>query len=298
MKGLIIKGIGGFYYVKNEKGLFECKGRGAFRKKGIKLQVGDRVEFTEVELSAEARKRGMDHEGVIEALEERKNAFIRPPIVNVDLFAVTFAAKDPEPNFALIDKFLIMAEKNSVDAVIVMNKCDLLDEETLKSYEEIYRGLYPVIRVSAETGKGLDELDEKISGSVCAFAGPSGVGKSSIINALIPHAEMETGEISKKTSRGRHTTRHVEIFETERGGLIYDTPGFTSFDILEAEEDELQDLYPEMRPYKGKCYYDNCRHLKEPDCAVKDAVRRGEISRIRYGSYKSNIEEIKEKRKY
>lgn len=298
MTGLIIKGIGGFYYVKNEDGIFECRGRGAFKNKGIKLQVGDRVEFSEVELSAEAKKRGMEHEGVIEALQERKNAFIRPPIVNVDLFCVTFAAKDPEPNFALIDKFLIMAEKNSVEAVIVMNKCDLVDEETLEEYEGIYKGLYPVVRVSAEQETGLKELDEHISGKIAAFAGPSGVGKSSIINALVPHADMETGEVSRKTSRGRHTTRHVEIFETEGGGLIYDTPGFTSFDILEAEEEELQDLYPEMRPYKGKCYYDNCRHLKEPDCAVKDAVRAGEISRIRYKSYKSNIEEIREKRKY
>ncbi len=265
---------------------------------GIKLQVGDRVTITEKELSSEARKRGVEHEGVIEEVMDRKNSFIRPPIVNVDTFAVTFAAKDPEPNFSLIDKFLVMAEMNHVDAVIVMNKCDLCDEETLESYEEVYKGLYPVIRVSGKDGKGLEKLEQSIFGRTVAFAGPSGVGKSTLINLLIPEADMETGEVSRKTSRGRHTTRHVEIFEAKGGGLVYDTPGFTSFDILEAEEDELQDHYPDIARYKGKCYYDNCRHLKEPDCAVKAAVRAGEISRVRYKSYKSNMEEIKEKRKY
>ena len=298
MTGLVIKGIGGFYYVKTEDGTFECKGRGIIKKKGIKLQVGDRVRFSEVDLSAEARERGVEHEGVIEEVFERKNSFVRPPIVNVDTIAVTFAALDPEPGFTMIDKFLIMAEMNNVEAIIVINKCDLASEEMLNEYENIYKGLYPVVRTSVNENMGLDELDRLIEGKTVAFAGASGVGKSTIINALVPNAEIETGAVSKKTSRGRHTTRHVEIFETQSGGLIYDTPGFTSFDILEAAEDELQDYYPEMRPYKGRCYYDNCRHLMEPDCAVKEAVRRGEISRIRYRSYKNNMSEIKEKRKY
>ena len=298
MNGIIIKGIGGFYYVKTEDDIFECTGRGIFKKKGIKLQVGDRVVISEKELSKEARERGISHEGVIEEVLDRKNSFIRPPIVNVDTFAVTFAVKDPDPDFSLIDKFLVMAEMNHVDALIVMNKCDLTDEETLKAYEEIYRDIYPVIRVSGKEGEGIEKLEELILGRTVAFAGPSGVGKSTLINLLIPEAEMATGEISKKTSRGRHTTRHVEIFESKGGGLVYDTPGFTSFDILEAETDELQDYYPDIAQYKGKCYYDNCRHLKEPDCAVKQAVREGKISKVRYLSYKKNIEEIKEKRKH
>ena len=298
MNGIIIKGIGGFYYVKTEEDVFECTGRGIFKKMGIKLQVGDRVVISEKELSKEARDRGIRHEGVIEELKERKNSFIRPPIVNVDTFAVTFAVKDPDPDFSLIDKFLVMAEMNHVDALIVMNKCDLADEDTLKVYEEIYRDIYPVIRVNGKDGEGIGILEEHILGRTVAFAGPSGVGKSTLINLLIPEAEMATGEISKKTSRGRHTTRHVEIFESKGGGLVYDTPGFTSFDILEAETDELQDYYPDIARYKGKCYYDNCRHLKEPDCAVKQAVRDGRISKVRYLSYKKNIEEIKEKRKY
>lgn len=229
---------------------------------------------------------------------ERKNEFIRPPIVNVDTFAVTFAAKDPEPTFSLIDKFLVMAEMNDVEAILVMNKCDLVDEETRKSVRDIYKGLYKMVEISASTGEGLKELEEHIKGKTVAFAGPSGVGKSTIINELIPEAEMETGGISKKTLRGRHTTRHVEIFEAQGGGLVYDTPGFTSFEIMEAGEDDLKNYYPEIEKFHGKCYYDNCRHLKEPDCAVRAAVKNGEISKVRYLSYKSNMEEIKEKRKY
>ncbi len=298
MKGIIIKGIGGFYYVKTEEDIYECTGRGVFKKMGIKLQVGDRVIISEKDLSKEARERGILHEGVIEEVLERKNSFIRPPIVNVDTFAVTFAVRDPEPDFSLIDKFLVMAEMNRVDALIVMNKCDLADEKTLSEYEDIYRGVYPVIRVSGKDEDGISSLESHLLGRTVAFAGPSGVGKSTLINLLVPEAEMETGEVSKKTSRGRHTTRHVEIFESRGGGLIYDTPGFTSFDILESGIDELQDHYPDIAMYKGKCYYDNCRHLKEPDCAVKQAVRDGRISKIRYLSYKKNIEEIKEKRKY
>ena len=298
MTGLIIKGIGGFYYVKHDNSIFECKGRGIFKKSGTKLQVGDLVEFSEVPLSAEARKRGMEHEGVIEDIKERRNEFIRPPIVNVDTLAVTFAAIDPEPAFPLIDRFLVMAEMKGVDALLIMNKCDLVPDEIRQSYRAIYEGVYDMCQISAETGEGLEELKQKISGRTIAFAGPSGVGKSTIINALIPHAEMETGEVSRKTQRGRHTTRHVEIFEAEGGGLVYDTPGFTSFDILEAGEDDLQLYYPEFDRFRGKCYYDNCRHLKEPDCAVRAAVRAGEISKVRYLSYKSNIEEIREKKKY
>ncbi len=298
MTGLIIKGIGGFYYVKTENFLVECKGRGVFKKDGIKLQVGDRVVITEVELSAEARKRGVEHEGVIEEILPRKNEFIRPPIVNVDTIAVTFAARDPEPTFELIDRFLVMAEMKGVDAFLIMNKCDLIDEETREKYRNIYKGVYEMAEVSAETGEGMETVESLIHGRTIAFAGPSGVGKSTIINALIPHAEMETGEVSRKTSRGRHTTRHVEIFESLGGGLVYDTPGFTSFDIMEAGEEDLQLYYPEFEPYRGNCYYDNCRHIKEPDCAVRQAVREGRISKVRYLSYKANMEEIKEKRRY
>ena len=296
MQGLILKGIGGFYYVKTEEGIVEAKGRGIFKKDSNKLAVGDMVELEL--LDEEPETDGIKLKGVINDILPRKNSFIRPPIVNVDTFVITFAVKDPEPNFVLIDKFLIMAEMNNVETIIVMNKCDLADEDILKEYRSIYDKVYKVIEVSSVNNQGLDELKKAISGKRASFAGPSGVGKSTIINSLIPDAEMETGNVSEKTKRGKHTTRHVEIFEAEGGGLVFDTPGFTSFEIMEADESNLQDFYPEIEKYKGKCYYDNCKHLKEPDCMVKAMVKAGEINRKRYESYKFILDEIKNSKKY
>ena len=290
MKGLIIKGIGGFYYVDTEAGVIEAKGRGIFKKDGITLAVGDVVD---IEIIDEE-----DNKGVINAIEPRKNQFIRPPIVNVDTFVVTFAATRPKPNFALVDKFLVMAEMNNVDAIICINKCDLVDKETLAMYKAIYEGTYPVVTVSAATGEGIEELEAALAGKTVALAGPSGVGKSTIINAIIPHANMEIGTISEKTKRGKHTTRHVEIFDAIGGGKVYDTPGFTSFEILEAEEDNLEMYYPDIAVFKGQCYYDDCRHLKEPDCSVRAAVKAGKIHKLRYESYVANMEEIKNRRRY
>lgn len=290
MDGLIIKGIGGFYYVETEDGIIEARGRGIFKKDGITLAVGDRVEVAIID---EAEKKG-----VINSIYPRKNQFIRPPIVNVDTFVVVFAASKPKPNPVLVDKFLVMAEMSGVEAVICINKKDLVSEKQLEEYKAVYEDIYPVIAVSAKTGEGMSELKQAISGKTAALAGPSGVGKSTIINSLIPHANMETGSISEKTSRGKHTTRHVEIFNAEGGGKIFDTPGFTSFDIMDAEEDSLMHYYPDIDRYTGSCYYDNCRHLKEPGCAVRAAVEAGKINRKRYESYTANMEEIKNRRKY
>lgn len=290
MKGLIIKGIGGFYYVKTDIGILEAKGRGNLKSAGAKLYVGDMVKVEP--LAEEAGK------AVITEILPRKNQFIRPPIVNVDVFVITLAAAKPNPNFTLLDKFLIMAEISGVDAIICINKEDLVSAEQLQEIKEIYEGVYPVICVSAATGEGIDSLKAAISGKTVALAGPSGVGKSSILNCLHPEADMETGDISKKTGRGKHTTRHVEIFSVEGGGLVYDTPGFTSFEIMEADEENLQLYYPEMEAYREKCYYNNCRHLKEPDCAVREALSKGKISRHRYDSYVANMEEIKNSKKY
>ncbi len=284
MKGL----IGGFYYVKTADGIYQTRGRGIFKKQGVTLAVGDNVEI-------EILPGG---DGVINEILPRKNQFIRPPIVNVDCFVVIFAAKKPKPNFQVVDRFLIMAERCSMEAVICVNKCDLADEEELEQIKSVYGDIYPVLFVSGKTGQGIASLNTYISGKRAAFAGPSGVGKSTITNRIIPEANMETGSVSSKTSRGRHTTRHVEIFETEEGGLVFDTPGFTSFDILEAEEDELAGCYPEFAPYLGQCRFDNCRHRKEPDCAVRRAVEEGSISRIRYESYLANLEEISSRKKY
>lgn len=290
MLGLITKGIGGFYYVLTERGVIECKGRGIFKKDGITLAVGDQVEIELIEDEAD--------KGVINSILPRKNHFIRPPIVNVETFVVVFAPKKPKPNFILIDKFLIMAEMNGIEPIICLNKCDLASEEEIDEIRSIYESTYPVVAISCETGEGLDKLKKIISGKRTALAGPSGVGKSTILNCLHPEAKMETGDISKKTSRGKHTTRHAEIFQIEGGGMIYDTPGFTSFEILEAEEDNLMHYYPEIEKYTGKCRYDNCRHMKEPECAVRSAVKEGIIHKLRYNSYVANMDEIRSKKKY
>ncbi|SCJ77672.1 Putative ribosome biogenesis GTPase RsgA [uncultured Eubacterium sp.] len=288
MKGLIIKGIGGFYYVKTAEGVYQAKGRGIFKKDGITLAVGDNVDLEVLP----------DGDGVINTIEERKNHFIRPPIANVDCFIVVFAAAKPKPNFTVIDKFLIMAEQNDIDPILCINKCDLVSEEDLKEIQSIYASVYPVITASGKTGMGIDQLLRRIEGRKAAFAGPSGVGKSTITNLIIPEANMETGTVSQKTDRGRHTTRHVEIFEVLGGGFVFDTPGFTSFDILEAEEDDLADYYPEIAAYKGQCRFDDCRHKSEPGCKVLEAVNEGRIHKVRYESYLMNLEEIKKRKKY
>ena len=290
MEGLIVKGIGGFYYVDTGSEIIEAKGRGIFKKDGITLAVGDRVEL---EIIDEAEKKG-----VINSIYPRKNQFIRPPIVNVDTFVVVFAASKPKPNLVLVDKFLVMAEMHGVEAIICINKSDLVSPEVLGEYKAIYENIYPVIAVSARTGEGMDELKQAVSDKTAALAGPSGVGKSTIINALIPHANMKTGSISEKTKRGKHTTRHVEIFRADGGGRIFDTTGFTSFEIMEAEEDDLMHYYPDIYRYSANCHYDNCRHLKEPGCAVREALNESKIHRLRYESYAANMEEIKNRRKY
>jgi len=250
--------------------------------------VGDMVELEKTE----------EGKGVINAVFPRKNQFIRPPIVNVDTFIVVFAPAHPKPNYMLIDKFLIMAEMNGIEPILCLNKCDLASEEDVEEIRRIYDGIYPILTISCKTGQGLDQLQQLVTGRKAALAGPSGVGKSTILNHLHPEANMETGAVSQKTRRGKHTTRHVEIFQLAGGGMIYDTPGFTSFEILEAEEDNLAGFYPEMDQLKGQCRYDDCRHLHEPECAVRQAVSDGRIHKKRYESYLANLEEIKNRRKY
>ncbi|QAT43188.1 ribosome small subunit-dependent GTPase A [Aminipila luticellarii] len=287
MEGIIIKGIAGFYYVKAGDAVYQCKGRGLFKKDGRKLAVGDVVQIQLNEGS----------DALITEIRERKNSFVRPPIVNVDCFAVVFSVTQPEPNFSIIDRFLVMAEKSNMDIILCANKVDLAKEAELHKLESIYGKIYPIVFLSGRTGQGIEELKTLLTGKKCALAGPSGVGKSTILNALEPRVSVETGEISEKTKRGKHTTRHVEIFDTAFGAMIFDTPGFTSFEVLEAEEEELAQLYPEMQEYLGQCRYDNCRHLKEPDCRIREAVAEGKISQSRYSSYVEQIKEIREKSK-
>ena len=288
MTGIIVKGIAGFYYVKVDDGtVYQCKARGIFKKDGITPMVGDRVEI-EVQ---------PDGDAVVDSIYPRKNEFIRPPISNVDAFIIVMAAKNPDPNPTVIDKFLVMAEKSHTDIVLCVNKADLASREELDAIASVYEGVYPIHFISAAEGEGIAELAEAIGTKTCALAGPSGVGKSTILNALHDSELMETGDVSEKTGRGRHTTRHAEIFDMPGGGMIFDTPGFTSFEVLEATEEELQFLYPEFAKFIGKCKYDNCRHLREPGCSVREAVASGEIHKERYRAYATQLLEIREKEK-
>lgn len=292
MRGTIVKGIGGFYYVFPETGgaLLECRARGLFRKERITPCVGDRVICSVVSSGD-----GQD-QGVIEEILERKNVFIRPPVSNVDCFVIVMAAAEPSPNFLILDQFLVMAEQEQTDAVICINKVDLAEEKTLSELCDIYEGLYPLHFVCGRSGQGTEKLAQTAAGRNVALAGPSGVGKSTILNQLLGKKRMQTGEISQKTRRGRHTTRHVELFPMEEGGMLFDTPGFTSFDILNADESELFYFFPEMEACAGKCRYDNCRHVSEPDCAVREALAAGKIHPSRYRSYIEMLQILQKKK--
>lgn len=293
-EGTIIKGIGGFYYIYREGDVYRAKGRGAIKNKGMTLMVGDRVEFEPAVLAE-----GREGDGTVERILKRRNSFIRPPIANVDVFIIVSALAKPKINYQLVDKFIIMAIKNNAMPVLCFNKKDLVTEEEIDEVKAVYGGENPTIFLSGKSlsCEDISILKGYIKGRTVAFAGPSGVGKSTLINALLPKADIKTGDISRKTQRGKHTTRHVEIFPVENGGMIVDTPGFTSFDILEAEEDALDEYYPDIIKYKGQCRFDNCKHHKEPECAVVEAVNRGDIHPLRYKSYIDNLEEIRKKRK-
>lgn len=287
-EGIVVKGIGGFYYVEVDGVIIEAKGKGLLKKDGFTLAVGDKVTLS------------FDDEStpVIESVEERKNSFIRPPIANVDGIIVTMAASNPLPNFNTIDKLIIMAEKNNIHIAICINKVDLVSVDELKAITAMYEGIYPIYLVSGQNNQGIHHLMEFAKGKKVAFAGASGVGKSTLINCLKEEQLMETGEVSKKTNRGKHTTRHVEIFSLENGGMVYDTPGFSSYELFDIEPEDLVHYYPDVYLFSSKCRYDNCRHIKEPECQVRQAVREGRLNKTRYLSYKNNYLELMDKRKY
>ncbi len=292
MQGKIIKGIAGFYYVYSEDGeLYECKAKGIFRKDKQKPLVGDNVEITVLDPDKK--------EGNLVEIFPRKNSLIRPAVANVDQAFVIFAADKPRPNFMLLDRFLIMMEQEEVPAVICFNKKDLVSEKEARELYEVYKDCgYQVILSSTLEGEGTDEIRKALEGKTTVVAGPSGVGKSSLTNLLQGEVQMETGEISKKLKRGRHTTRHSQVIPVGEDTFLMDTPGFSSLYITGMEEHELKDYFPEFRKYEGKCRFQGCRHIHEPDCEVKAALQRGEISSIRYEDYLSLYEELKEKRRY
>jgi ribosome biogenesis GTPase len=283
MDGLIVKGIGGFYYVKAAGGeVYQCRARGAFKKDGVTPTVGDAVDFEPLD----------EEEGVVNSIKPRKNIFIRPPIANIDCFVVMVAAAKPAPNLGVLDKFLVSAEQADTEVIICINKVDIGKPEIVEEIVDIYSSIYRVAQISCVTGQGIEGLPELFRGKRCALAGPSGAGKSTLLNMLHGGLRMETGSVSGKTERGRHTTRHVELFEMGFGGMLFDTPGFTSFEMNDLEAAELAGCYPEMAACLGKCRFDDCRHVKEPGCAVLEAVSGGQIAASRYTSYLRQLGEI------
>lgn len=283
-EGVIVKGIGGFYYVDTASGVYECRARGKFRIKNITPLIGDRVE---IEGDAGSLQ------GYIINILERKNQLVRPTVANIDLAIIVFAARKPNINNALMQRFLVYSEYKKLNAVVCINKIDL---DTEGHYLDIVRMLetvpYKVISTSAKTNVGIEQLKEVLRDKVSVFAGPSGVGKSTLLNCIQPGLGLKTGELSKKTDRGTHTTRYAELIKLENGGMVADTPGFTSLDIDELELSELENYFPEFAGYRN-CYFQDCIHDKEPRCGIKEAVEEGKIERIRYDSYISLLYELK-----
>jgi len=292
MQGKIVKGISGFYYVHVvETGIYECKAKGAFRNQKIKPLVGDNVEIAVID---EENKKGN-----VEAILPRTNELIRPAVSNIDMALVIFAAAKPDPNFNLLDRFLCMMEYQKVPVTICFNKCDLVTEEQKHELEAIYKPAgYDVIFTSAKAGINLDTLKELLNGKTTTVAGPSGVGKSSLINQLQDTVYMETGKISEKIERGKHTTRHSEIIPLGDDSYIMDTPGFSSMDIPGFEKEDLWTCYPEFLEHEPYCKFQGCSHINEPTCGVKDALAEGKISQVRYDNYVLLYNEMKQIKKY
>lgn len=290
MTGKIIKGIAGFYYVHTEAGVFECKAKGVFRKEKRKPLVGDNVE---IEIIDEEKLLG----NIIEIFP-RSNSLIRPASANIDQALVIFSIIKPDPNYNLLDRFLITMEKQQIPTVICFNKKDIASPEEQEELQMAYcNSGCEILFVSGKENQGLSRLRDVLRGKTTVVAGPSGVGKSTIVNAITPEANMQTGEISRKIERGKHTTRHAELFAVEKDTYIMDTPGFTSLSVDEMEKEELKEYYPEFAEYEPFCKFGGCVHISEPVCGVKDALEEGKISQIRYQNYKLIYEELKAKKR-
>lgn len=288
--GRIIKGIAGFYYVYTGKAVYECKAKGRFRKDGKKPLVGDVVEFA---VLSEEKK-----EGNILDLQERSSQMIRPAVANVDQAMIIFALESPKPNTALLDKLLLMMQWQHIPTLICFNKADLATEADMEAYRKVYTSCgFSVLFTSAQKEEGLAAVKRSLAGRITVVAGPSGVGKSTMTNSLQSDVVMETGDISRKLKRGKHTTRHAQMIELRTPGWIIDTPGFSALDLIGVDKEELRAYYPEFWPFEGKCRYNGCNHMDEPDCAVKQALRRGVIAQNRYENYRMFFNELKEREK-
>ena len=292
MQGKIVKGISGFYYVHVAgAGIYECKAKGAFRNQKVKPLVGDMVELEE-----------LDHDKLLGNVTEilpRQNSLIRPAVANIDMALVIFAAAKPTPNLNLLDRFLCMMEYQHVPVTICFNKCDLVSEEERQKLRDIYAATgYPILFVSAKTGENLGELRASLEGKTTTVAGPSGVGKSSLVNTMQENVRMETGVISEKIERGKHTTRHSQIVPIADYTYIMDTPGFSSMDAPGLEVGDLWRCFPEFVEHEPFCKFQGCSHVGERDCGIKEALSRGEISQSRYDNYVLIYHEMKNIRKY
>ncbi len=296
MRGRILKGIAGFYYVETlDLKVYECKAKGIFRKSGIKPIVGDNVE---IEIIDEDNRQGN-----LTDILPRKNCLYRPPVANVDQAVILFAIVKPDPNYNLLDRFLIMMRQQNLPVIICFNKQDIATAEEQKELHDAYEKCgYKVLFVSVKEERGLDELKALLKGKTSTLAGPSGVGKSSLLNKLVPDADMQIGELSRKIDRGKNTTRHSELFyvkELSEGGedtFIIDTPGFTSLELRDVTADELMGYYPEFEQFEPSCRFGGCSHIAEPDCGVKAALEAGELSNVRYDNYRIIYKDLKNAR--
>ncbi len=291
MKGKIIKGIAGFYYVWCENAvLYECKAKGIFRKENVKPFVGDNVK---IQVLDEEKRLGN-----LEEILPRTNFLIRPAVANVDQALVVFAMAEPMPNLNLLDRFLVMMEWQGIDTVICFSKQDIVSEEQEKKFQDIYeKCANRVIAISNTEQTGIECVKEVLQGKTTVLAGPSGVGKSSLVNLIYPDAKSETGNISEKIGRGKHTTRHSELFHVGTDTFLFDTPGFSSLKVPEIEKEELYQYFTEFASYHGLCKYQPCSHIHEPGCVVKEKLEKGEICRSRYENYVQMYEELAESEK-
>lgn len=288
--GVIVKGIGGFYYVKTDYDLIECRARGNFREENITPLVGDKVK---IRISSE------DNTGYIEEICERKTQLIRPPVANITQAIIVMSIKNPKINTWLLDRFIIMAESEKLNILICINKVDLDLEKSLEiktRYENIG---YKVLATSTKNNYGIEELQKLLEDNTSVFAGPSGVGKSSLLNLINPKYNLETGSISSKNKRGKHTTRHTELLYLKENSYVLDSPGFSSLNIgLIEDEEELENYFIEIKEYGKKCKFLNCLHSNEPGCEVKKQIEIGNISKERYENYLLFLEEVKKNRRY
>ncbi len=288
IEGVLLKGYGGFYYVYAEDRVWECSLRGRFRVKAQDFLPGDRVKILPDE----------ENKATIEAVEPRRNALIRPTIANVDQAILVFAMTSPKPDLNLLDRLLIQVTYEEIEPILVFTKLDKFQEAALTTGSEehaitnVYRKIgYTVLEVSNETGQGIEEVSARLKEKISVLAGPSGAGKSSLFNALSPGKKLKTGELSIKSKRGRHTTRHVELMVCA-GGLVADTPGFSSLFIPNMKRAELAECFPEFAQRRSQCRFNSCIHDKEPNCAIKEAVESGEISPVRYEHYLIFLQEV------